>query len=103
MPRFDGDGGRVVTTLFEAAAYHYAIRVTCRCKRSEVLNPHALWWHFRRHGWDERLFALREHLVCSGCGKRRATVVITTKTVTIDALPLPPLHEWRRAVNRFRN
>lgn len=36
MAKFDQDGGRVPTDLFEAAAWHYSIVATCRRGRSRL-------------------------------------------------------------------
>lgn len=97
------DGARVATRIFEAAAWQYAIRVTCAaCGHSSVLDPHALWWRFYRKGWDERLDRAGARLRCRSCGASGATLMPTRDAVTVDELPLPPVNEWKRAINRFR-
>lgn len=104
MPRWDRDGGRIKQTIFECAAYKYNVRAKCRgCGRVSVLQPHALWWRFVRRGWDDDLRRGAAHLRCGTCGGTPATLEPTPDAVTVDALPMPPESEWKRAVNRLRN
>lgn len=104
MPRWDSNGGRIMTTIFEAAAFQYTIRATCSgCGHSQVLQPHALWWRFRRKGWDDRLAAAGERFRCLRCAVGPVRLDACRDTVTLDKLPLPPEHEWKRAVNRLRS
>jgi hypothetical protein len=94
----------VVTTLFEAAAFHRSIKVQCYCGHTAILNPHALWWHFSRRGWDERIAKVRDRFICTRCPRKGwVTIVLTEDAETNDDLALPPDGEWKRAVNRFRN
>lgn len=104
MPHWDKDGGRVITTLFEAAAFKRAVSVTCPCGRRALLNPYSLWWHFHRRGDEHRLAKIGNRFRCLGCGQRGGMKI----EATLDdwergTLPMPPEGEWKRAVNRFRN
>lgn len=104
MPRWDSDGGCMKDTLFECAAYKYDVRATCgACGHAGVLQPHALWWRFSRCGWDERLRQAGPHLRCNGCDRTGVALEPNVDPVTVDALPMPPKSEWKRAVDRFRN
>lgn len=106
MPRWDGDGGRVKQTIFECAAFKYSIRATCNrvgCHHNMAFNPYALWWLFSRKGWDDNLRAAGKQLRCGRCGGRGARLEPVTTEPTVENLPLPPRHEWARAVNRFRS
>src|SRR3546814_20156731 len=49
------DGLRRATHIFEAAAWHYALKPVCRCGHSATFNPHGLWWHFQQRHWDDNL------------------------------------------------
>lgn len=102
MPRWDKDGGRIVTSIFEAAAFQYTIRATCSCGHSAVFQPHALWWQFQRKGWPDKLAQARQRFRCLRCGRRSPRVETGSDAVTRDVYPLPPDVEWKRAVNRFR-
>jgi len=38
------DGLKRATCLFEAAAWHRAVKVRCGCGHFAVFDPHGLWW-----------------------------------------------------------
>ena len=104
------DGLREATCLFEAAAWHKAIKVTCgRCRRSTAFNPHGLWWLFERKGWSDNLSDIARHLFCKECratyGQRVRPPRIELVAETDDdlQLPLPDERVWKRAINRFRS
>lgn len=98
------DGAKVATHLFEAAAWQYAIRATCRgCRHASIFDPHALWWLFQRKGWDDRLKAAASRFRCIRCGKTGADLVLVREMPTVATLPLPPENEWKRAISRFRS
>lgn len=110
MAKFDNDGGRIATTLFEAAAWHHAVKPVCsRCPHSAIFHPHALWWHFTRRGWDQGLQAACQRFWCRKCGERigmriRPRILeLVRETDDMICLTMPPAHEWKRAVNRFRS
>ena len=99
------DGLRIAVSIFEAAAWHYAIKVTCSgCRRSAVFNPHALWWHFQRRGLDDRLNVAHRHFWCRRCGRGAAKPLeLVRESADGVQLTMPPEGEWKRAINRFRN
>lgn len=104
------DGLRVAVTIFEAAAWHYAVRVTCAwCPRSATFNPHGLWWHFHRRGLDDRLSVAHRRFWCRDCAARLGGRVaarpleIVRESAEDVVLTLPPENEWKRMINRFRN
>ena len=109
MARYSNDGLRVATCLFEAAAWHYAVKVSCRCGHSATFDPHGLWWLFHRKGWPDDLRSARAKMWCKRCRQsagvkvrpRRIDLVKPYPSRTIT-LPLTDEREWKRIVNRFR-
>src|SRR3546814_11620206 len=61
------DGLRRATHIFEAAAWHYALKPVCRCGHSATFNPHGLWWHFQKRHWDDNLRDARRRFWCRQC------------------------------------
>ena len=103
MARFDKDGARVPTNLFEAAAWHYAVVATCRkCGSVAVFDPHALWYHFERRTWDNNFASVGRRMKCKTC-KAGAFIGWSRKAETTVEMPMPPASEWKRAINRFRS
>jgi hypothetical protein len=102
MPRWDREGGRIIETFFEAAAFQYTVKATCRCGHGAVFQPHALWWRFERKGWPPKLKDGAARFRCLRCAKGPVRLEPSRDPVTHDVFPLPPEHEWKRAVNRFR-
>src|SRR3546814_6785444 len=49
------DGLRRATHIFEAAVWHYAVQVTCRCGHSAKFHAASLWWRFERKGWNDKI------------------------------------------------
>jgi hypothetical protein len=103
VARWDADGCRVPTDLFEAAAWHFAVVATCRrCKHEGVFDPHALWWLFERKGWPNNFASAARRLKCAQCGagawlssdRRREPTVV---------LPMPDARRWKNAISRFRS
>ena len=101
------DGLPHATNLFEAAAWHKALCVTCSCGHSATFDPHGLWWLFERKGWNMRLADARRHFICSACnnagrmGMRAARIEAVGGTGSIR-LPMPDEREWKSALSRFR-
>ena len=98
------DGGRVATTMFEAAAFGRGVRVRCACGHIAVLNPYRLWWHFHSKHLDDEIGATMRCFRCTKCRRRGHVSIDMTDggwTETKE-LPLPPEPEWKRAVARFR-
>ncbi|RVU04043.1 hypothetical protein EOE18_12735 [Novosphingobium umbonatum] len=98
----------IATHLFEAAAWHQAIKPVCACGHSNTFDPHGLWWHFERRHWDTRLEAVRLRFWCLMCKsstsqRRHPQKIELVRPSDADVqLPLPPMHVWKRAKRAFR-
>lgn len=109
MARYNQAGLRVATTVFEAAAWHRAVKLTCpRCGHSATYNAHCLWWRLRKAGKDDSFAVLRQRYFCRRCRDADGQKVrprIETTTLTIDAITgdWPDEREWKRALSRFRS
>ena len=108
MARYQ-DGLKVPTSLFEAAAWHYAVKVSCGCGHFAVFDPHGLFWRFHRKGWPDSLVDAKRRLWCKSCRSslgqkvrpRRVDLVKPYSGPRIT-LPLPDEREWKRIINRYR-
>lgn len=101
------DGVPAASNLFEAAAWHKAIRVSCQCGHTVAFDPHGLWWLFERKGWDMRFPQMRRHFACTLCHFDMRGTVRPVRVEPVDGaadvrLPMPPEREWKRALTRFR-
>lgn len=104
MPRYDAQGARVVTNVFEAAAFEYNIKATClRCGHTNVLNRYAVWWRFERSDWDMRLRPASDRFRCLRCRTKGARLEPVRMMPTTHLLPVPTEADWKRAVRRFRS
>jgi hypothetical protein len=97
----------VATNLFEAAVWHKAIKVTCRCGHAATFDPHGLWWYFEQRMWDMQFATVRSRFACSVCRltlRRRVRPVSVNPTEGLGEvrLPMPDEREWKRALQRFR-
>jgi hypothetical protein len=89
--------------VFEAAARQYSVRVTCtNCQHSLVFDPHELWWHFERKGWDQNFRRCGERFRCSVCLRRSPAFELTRDEPERHRFPMPSPHEWKHAINRYR-
>lgn len=89
--------------IFEAAARQRVIKVVCSpCGHEFRFDPHELWWHFERKGWDQWLNRIAWRFRCTSCGARKARIELTSGASTRSAMPLPGAYEWKRAINRYR-
>lgn len=103
MARYDADGCRVPTNLFEAAAWHYAVVVTCRkCGSVGVFDPHALWWYFERKNWDNSFASVGRRMKCKTC-RAGAFIGWSRKAEATVDMAMPPASERKRAISRFRS
>lgn len=98
-----------IQDLFDAAARHLNVRLTCPvCGHSAVLSAPALWWRFERMGWQDRLREVPRRCRCLHCAFRRGRDVPRPKLELVaddptDArLPLPSELDWRRELRRRR-
>jgi hypothetical protein len=110
VARYDKHGGKIATTIFEAAAWHKAVQPMCSgCPHSAIFHPHALWWYFRKRGWNDNLRKARAKFWCRKCGERvgkriRPRVLeLVPETDDMIRLQMPSEAEWKKAVNRFRS
>lgn len=88
--------------LFDAALRGYAIKLTCKCEHVVVLHPHAVWWHFRRKGFSERLRDVPGRFRCQRCDGRDPDMQLVHEPVTETLLPLPTELEWKQEMSRRR-
>jgi len=97
------------TCLFEAAAWHYAIKVSCACGRTATFDPHGLFWRFYKKGWPDDFRSARAKLWCQRCRARTGEKVRPRRLDLLNrypeemvVLPMPDEREWKRLINRFR-
>jgi hypothetical protein len=89
--------------LFDAAAQGYALRLVCRgCRRSRILNAHAVWYLFERRRWIDRLGDVPKRFRCADCGRKGPSVEPVHAEPDDHTLPLPPTSEWKRELRRRR-
>lgn len=89
--------------LFEAAARQRVLVVACRpCGHSFRFDPHELWWHFERKGWDQSLRSIGWRFRCTGCGRRRVSIKLDYGASEESRFPLPCPTDWKRAISRYR-
>ncbi len=102
------DGLRRATHIFEAAVWHYAVQVTCRCGHSAKFHAASLWWRFERKGWNDSFRDATRHFWCRQCAARigRRVQPLRLETVAwekgVIELEMPDDREWKRAMRRFR-
>lgn len=103
MARFDANGSRLPTCLFEAAAWHYCIVATCRrCGNEGVFDPHALWWRFERKGWENNFRSVARRLKCKQCGAGAFLSCSSTREPNVP-MTMPDARTWKNALSRFRS
>lgn len=105
------DGLKFATHIWEAAAMHKGIKVSClvpTCDHSAVFDPHCLWGLFERRRWDDHFPVAQRRFWCRPCSKiagfhvKRARMVATLDEVTDKTLPFPAESDWRRFLSRHR-
>jgi hypothetical protein len=104
---YQEDDRRHATSIFEAATWGYAVKVTCRCRQTGIFEPLGLWWRFKRKGWSDDFRDAVRCCYCRSCTKRTGRKVRPTRMETTSEpprirLPLPDEREWKRAVSRNR-
>jgi len=98
----------VPTCLLEAATLQKAVKPICTCGHSATFDPHGLWWHYKRRGWDDRLSAARDRFWCRVCRSRlrrkvRPIRLDLVKPGPLDLkLPWPDDRIWKREMARVR-
>ena len=95
--------------LWDAAAQHSNVRVTCRrCAASKIFHAAALWWLFQCNGWSGRLGDVRRRFYCAVCWARHRQRVYRPELEPVDdaatdtSLPLPSELDWKREARRRR-
>tara|TARA_B110001454_G_scaffold211230_1_gene226654 strand:+ start:219 stop:542 length:324 start_codon:yes stop_codon:yes gene_type:complete len=102
------EGVMVPTCILEAATFRQSVMPVCKCGHSARFEPHCLWWHFERRGWDDRLNSARERFWCRVCRSRMRQKVrpVRLDIVPVAAgdleLPWPDERIWKRAMARLR-
>jgi hypothetical protein len=103
------NGLKLATCLFEAAAWHYAVKIGCGCGHFAFFDSHGLWWHFHRRGLDDAFPSVRQKMWCTVCWhtqfakvRPRRLDLVKPHAGALVRLPLPDDREWKRMVNRFR-
>jgi hypothetical protein len=103
------DGLKQASCLFDAAAWHYAVKISCRCGHSAAFDPHGLWWLFHRKGWPDDFRSARAKMWCTRCRRStgqkvrpRLLELVRSKSERLITLPMPSEREWKRIVNRVR-
>ncbi len=92
-----------IRDLWDVAAHHKSVRLTCRtCRHERVLHGAALWTLFEKKGWLDWLRDVPIKLRCAQCGAKRPELTVTEDDPTGEALPLPSHSEWKRAASRRR-
>lgn len=108
MGQWSADGILIPTNLLECAAFHKGVRPICKCGHSKVFNPHGLWWHFERRGWNDRLPEVRKRFWCIICRSNHRRKVAPARIDLVQesdsdvCLPFPPDRVWRKQVRRMR-
>lgn len=94
--------------LFDAAVRHRTIRLDCpRCRRVAIFDGHAVWWLFQQRRWPSELRVVHNRFYCSTCRREHGTRVrprlsLSNQDPTSDALIMPDIREWKRALTRRR-
>lgn len=108
MPRWNAAGLMEPTSLTDAAALRLVVRPVCRCGHSMTFDPHGLWWHFQRRGWDDQLAEVPRRFWCIVCMAQWRQKVRPIRIETSSAptaailLPMPPDREWKRQSRALR-
>ena len=89
--------------LWDAAVRSYCLKLTCRgCRRARTIHAAAVWYHFGRKGWPDRLREVPKRFRCRVCDRRGPRLDLVHDAPDDTSLPLPPEHEWRREQRRRR-
>lgn len=107
MVTYGGDV-HVPTHIFEAAALHFTLKVSCiQCGNFAVFDAAGVWWYFKGKRWNDELRTAHQHFYCASCtriSRRRvgAKPLQAVKDKANKFLPWPDQREWKRAISRFR-
>jgi hypothetical protein len=104
-------GLKIPTQLWEAAAMHRLIKVSCTiqgCPNVGLFDPHALWWHFYKRGWSDTLTVAQHRFYCRRCSGvadfrvKRAYIAMADTGEPNRPMPMPPEREWKRFLSRHK-
>jgi hypothetical protein len=108
VPRWNAAGLMEPTSITDAAALRLVVRPVCRCGHSMTFDPHGLWWHFQRRGWDDRLPEVRRRFWCIVCMAKLRQKVRPVRIETVSersaavVLPMPSEREWKQQSRALR-
>ena len=92
-----------VRDLFDAAAHHYALKLTCQgCRRQRIFAAAAVWWHFKRKGLADRLRDVPKRFRCKDCGRRGPSLDLVHEEPNDGSLPLPSDLDWKHELRGRR-
>ena len=98
-----------IRDLFDAAVRQPSIKLTCRrCGHTATLSAHALWYLFRKKGWQDELRAVQKRCVCTVCfmqGRRKVygpDLELVDAEPTESRFPMPSEFEWKAELRRRR-
>lgn len=105
------DGLPHPTVIFEAAVWHYLVKVSCsRCPHFTLFEPPGLWWRFHKKDWNQNFSDAWARFWCSQCAiqgdlkvrPRRLEAVKWNDRLPTTKLPDPDIWAWKRATRQFR-
>lgn len=96
------DGLRRATHIFEAAVWHYAVLVTCRCGHSAKFHAASLWWAVRAQGWNDSFRDATPRVYPFAIGHGMSIPLRPPVLQGVIELEMPDDREWKRAMRRFR-
>jgi hypothetical protein len=92
-----------VRDLFDACAHGYALRLSCRgCRRTRVFHAAAVWHHFRRRGFSDKLGDVPGRFRCRVCDRARPILALVHSAPDDASLPMPSDLDWKRELRRRR-
>lgn len=94
--------------LEHCALHRRTIVMTCpRCRSVRRFDAVALWWLFRRRGWNDGVPEARRRFHCAACRRSgrtsRPALEITREPPDADQPPYPDRATWNRLVSRYRS
>jgi hypothetical protein len=92
-----------VRELFDATAQGYAIKLSCPgCRRTRIFHAAAVWHHFRRKGFSERLRDVPKKFRCRICERRTPIMELVHEEPDDMSLPMPGELVWKHELRRRR-
>ena len=92
-----------VRDLFDACAHGYSIKFTCQgCRRTRIFPAAAVWHHFRRKGFADRIREVPARFHCRVCERREPLLDLVHDEPNDLSLPMPSEQDWKRELRRRR-